>query len=287
MKSIINMASEAKNASEAVNTFSKVIHNFISDPLDEVVNEGYKSFLIKVIETNPTDPELLEFISGYKQLVKQERRKKNIAQKAMQFLEESAKPQDVSEGWFDFFFEKAKLVSDGEMILIWSKVLAEEANYPGKISPSLLHTLSVMTHNQAEFFCNISRFALRAFGKEDVNLLIFVSSNREAYLDSDITPRKLKEIERLGLIDCDFKDEFVLHNKIRFTAGNNLLTVFGDPNNENKIKSGNVEFTSDGKALYDIIDISFKRYRKDILDFTINKLIKRNCKVLLNDREIV
>lgn len=285
--SIEDMAGAAKNISETAKNFSDIIKSFISpSPIDEAIYEGYKDFIKKIIDSNPPTPELLDFLNGFKQIVKQERRKKDVAEKARQFLEDCAKPQNISEDWFDFFFEKAKLVSNEEMKLIWSKVLAEEANYPGKIKPSLLHALSIMTYEQAQFFCNISRFALRAYKKDDVDLLIFVSTNRKAYLDSNITPKKLKEIERLGLVDCDFDNEYIFKNKIKFIAGNNLLTVYGDPNNDNKIKAGNIDFTNDGKALYDIIDNSNKRYRSDILDFTISKFKSRNCKVLLNNKEI-
>lgn len=72
-----------------------------------------------------------------------------------------------------------------------------------------------------------------------------------------------------------------------FKIGNNIITVYGDPDNDNKIKAGNVNFTSDGKLLYSIIDNKFKKYRSDILNFTIEKLKRRNCSIAINDRKII
>lgn len=285
--SIEDMAGAAKNISETAKNFSDIIKSFISpSPIDEAIYEGYKDFIKKIIASNPPTPELLDFLNGFKQIVKQERRKKDVAEKARQFLEDCAKPQNISEDWFDFFFEKAKLVSNEEMKLIWSKVLAEEANYPGKIKPSLLHALSIMTYEQAQFFCNISRFALRAYKKQNVHLLVFISKNRDSYEKFGITPRRLRELDRLGLIDCDFEKEKVFKNKVNLVYGRHLLTVYGDENYEKKIKAGNLSFTDDGQALYDIIDNYYKEYQVNVLNFIIDRFKARNCKVILDDREI-
>ncbi len=275
------------NTGEATKNFMQVIAKIIGpDSIDQAVAEGHKRLIEEIVNNNPPSFELADFLCGYKKMIKQERRKKDIAEKALNFLDNSAKPQNISEDWLEFFFDKARLITNDDMKLIWAKLLAEEANTPGKVSCSLLHSLSVMKYEQAEFFCNISGFAFRTYKKDNVSLLMFVSSNREVYKDFDITPRKLKEIERLGLIDCDFEKEYIFQDKISFVSGNHLLTVYGDTNNENKIKAGNVDFTEDGKVLYDIIDSAYKEYRKDIFDFTIYKLKLRNCQVYVNNKKV-
>ena len=172
------------------------------------------------------------------------------------------------------------------MQLIWAKLLAEEANNPGSINPSLLHTMSIIRYEQAQFFCNISRFALREFKKNDAHLLLFVSTNRKAYANSKITPSKLKDLERLGLIECEFEKEHIFEKKKILATGNKVLTIYGDPKYDNKIKAGNVNFTYDGQRLYSIIDHNYKKYRSDILEFIIAKLKIRNCTVIVNESKI-
>lgn len=277
----------AKSLSETVNNFSEVMGRFLQpDPIDLAVEEGHKELIKKVVDSNPANLELINFLCGYKKLIKQQKRCKNIAEKAKNYLEDYAIPENIKEDWLEFFFDKAKLVSDENMQIIWAKLLADEANKPGSINPSLLHTISIIRYEQAELFCNVSRFALKDYKKDDVHLLMFISNNRTAYENSSITPSNLKELERLGLIECNFDNEYIFENKKHFISGNHLITVYGDPENENKIKAGNVTFTYDGKKLYDIIDPDYKKYRSDILNFTVKKFIKRNCMVKINDKII-
>ena len=202
-------------------------------------------------------------------------------------------PEDINEDhntydfdWFVRFYDYASNISNEEMQEIWASILAREVNYPGTTSISLLHALSMMNQDQAMFFCNISRFVLKDIKYNTPHLLLFVSSNREAYKSSNITPDRLKELERLGLIDCDFISEYIFLNKKVLRIGNKNITIYGDPDNEHKIKAGNVKFTRDGQTLYAAIDDSFKSYRNDILDFTISKFKARNCRVIINDREV-
>lgn len=213
-----------------------------------------------------------------------------LADKKLQ--EESSFEENTSEKAYDFdwfvrFYDYSSNVSDEQMQKLWSSILAGEVKNPGTTSISLMHALSMMRQDQAMFFCNISRFVLKDIKTYEPHLLLFVSSNREAYKSSGITPAALKELEHLGLVECDFATEYIFIKKKMFRSGNKIITVYGDPNNDNKIKAGNVNFTKDGKLLYAIIDDSFKRYRNDILNFTIKKFTYRNCQVKVNDTELL
>ena len=281
-----NIPIDLCKTSDSIGNFIMTMKSYFDDGVDEAIAYGHKLYVEKVVNGEKVDPNIRFFLSGYKKLIKQEKRKRDIVDKARDFLEDNAKPQEITEDWMDFFFEKAKLVSSNEMQLIWAQLLAEEANNPGSISFSLLHSLSIMTFEQAQFFCNISRFALREYKKDSVNLLVFYSSNYKAYNNSKIDDKKLKELERLGLIICDFNNEFIFHNKKIFSIGNRLLTIYGDPNNENKIKAGNAEFTVDGQLLYKIIDQSFKGYNDSIIDFIIKKFKRRGCRVLVDNSDV-
>ena len=281
-----NIPKDLKQTTDSIGSFIMTMKNYFDDGIDEAIAFGHRLYIEKVVNGEKVDPNIRFFLSGYKKLKKKEKRKRDIADKARDFLEDNAKPEDITEDWMDFFFEKAKLVTSNEMQLIWSQLLAEEANNPGSISLSLLHSLSIMTYEQAEFFCNMSRFALREFKKESVNLLIFYSKNRKAYKSSHIDDKKLKTLERLGLIVCDFKDEFIFEKKKIFTAGNKMLTILGDTHNKKKIKAGNAEFTADGQLLYRIIDNSYKGYDSRIVDFIISEFKERGCHVLVDNLEV-
>lgn len=193
---------------------------------------------------------------------------------------------DYDFDWFIRFFDYASNISNDEMQILWAHVLAREVDSPNTTSLTLLHTLSMMRREQALAFRNIARFALMDITGDFSHLLLFVSSNREAYEKENITPTILKDIERLGLIECNFTEEYVFRRKKVFRTGNKAVTVYGDSHNQHKIKAGNVKFTKDGQLLYSVLDSDSRRYRSDILDFTITRFKNRNCQVVINEREI-
>lgn len=211
-----------------------------------------------------------------------------IAQKADTMCdEENSTEQEFRDfDWFIRFYEYASNISNEEMQILWAKVLAGEVQRPNTTSVTLLHTLSMMQQQQAFAFRNISRFALMDIKGDFAHLLLFISTNRESYEREAITPTILKELERLDLLECTFSDEYIFMKKKIFKTGNKVITVYGDPENQGKIKAGNVQFTKDGQLLYSVLDEDSKRYRGDILDFTITKFQRRNCRVVINDREI-
>ena len=190
--------------------------------------------------------------------------------------------------WFIKFYDYAGGISNEDMQSIWAHILTSEIDSPGRISNSLLHSLSMMRREEAEFFCNISRFALLDYKKElCAHPLIFLSTNYEAYSDSKITSDKLKELERLGLIECNFINEYIFERVKKFKTGNKIIAVYGDPDNNEKIKAGNIRFTDDGQMLYSFLDNEQKKYRRDILDFTIERFRRRNCRIMINDNKLV
>ncbi len=91
----------------------------------------------------------------------------------------------------------------------------------------------------------------------------------------------------LGLIQCDFKDEFVFYKKKVLRFGNKVLEIHGDPDNQDKIKAGNVKFTDNGLALFSIVGEPYKEYRVDILNFVITKFQRRNCKIIMNNKLVL
>lgn len=261
---------------------------------DNIINwfnqpkEDARQYLIESIKNDDglSPQQVSSLIFNSRKLVKEYANCKTIFEDAKKKFEKNADTKRVDVDWTAMFFDKARLVNKEDMQIIWSNILAQEVNTPGCINPSLLHTLSIMTHKQAKFFCNISRFCFKSYKSDTINPLIFYSTNVIAYKDSNIDDKKLRELHRLGLIEYSPQSEFIFDNKAIFTTGTKVITVYGDPNNQNKIKAGNVIFTSDGQTLYSIIDNDYKKYRHDIMDFTIEKFLKRGCSVNINGNDV-
>lgn len=194
--------------------------------------------------------------------------------------------EDYNIDWFLRFYDYASNISDTDAQTIWASILAKEVLEPGTISYSLLHSMFMISPTDARFFCNISRFALQDYDFKSAHLLLFVSSSRRSYELSGITPDRLKRLERLGLIECDFENEYVFTKKKVFRSGNHIITVFGDPSYHDRIKAGNVVFTDEGQLLYSLVDDDYKRFRNDILSFSIERFKMRNCKVVVDEKAV-
>lgn len=253
--------------------------------LDKTIENLYSKILTEAVENCDDKVTALKIVAGFKKIIQENERCNDIANSALQFISETAKPENVEKDWLNAFFDKARLIESDDLKLLWSKVLAEEFNEPGSVSLSLLHTLSMLRKNQAQSFCNLVRFCFREYKKDVYHPLIFVTKNPGAYKDSNIDFKTLKELEQLGLIYCSFTDEFTFSRKKVFAVGNHIVEVYGDENNDNRILAGNVIFTEDGKKLFEMVNNELKKYRRDIFEFTFEQFEKRNCKILVNGSE--
>jgi len=75
-----------------------------------------------------------------------------ITQKALPSVSEQATPQNIEDDWITNFFDKCRLISDSEMQNLWAKVLAGEANAPGKYSKRTVNLLAGLDKADAETF---------------------------------------------------------------------------------------------------------------------------------------
>lgn len=273
--------------SKSKNLFVQIVKKQLGpSELDKVIVDAHQKFLFDVIEKrkDKDDMQTFMFLCNYKRIVKEYQRCKKVCDLAAEFLSEDARPEDVDEDWINVFFDKVKLISSEQLQFLWCKILAEEMNKPGCISFSLLHAISMMGSTEAYSFCNLARFSFREYKGDSYHPLVFISSDPEAYKDSGITYSVLRTLERLGLIYCNFPNEYIFDKRKRLISGNHVVDVLGDPNNGKRILAGNVIFTEDGKQLHAIVGDEFKRYRQDILDFTLQRLIQRHCTVYLNGK---
>lgn len=262
--------------------------------LNAAILEGHKQVIEKIINDESIDSlTKIAFLSNYKKIVKEYKNCHSVAEKALSNIKSDSEPNNVDEDWYSFFFDKVRLVSDEVLQNIWSQILSGEINNPGSYSRSLLHTLSIMSTSQALLFSKLAQFCLKEYQKAPdgtpstlVHPLLFISTNRDAYKRYGFSVTKLLELERIGLINCDFRDEFVFMKKKVFQTGNFIVEVYGDPNNNHVIKAGNITLTADGQSLYNIIGNEYKQYSSEHLEHIITKLQNRNCEILINGKRI-
>jgi hypothetical protein len=122
-----------------------------------------------------------------------------ITQKALPGVTEQATPQHIEDDWIANFFDKCRLISDEEMQSLWARVLAGEANAPGKYSKRTVNLLADLDKVDAETFAKVCSFGVM-LGK--LAPLIYDVKHR-IYTDYGVTFVSLSHLESIGLIHFD------------------------------------------------------------------------------------
>lgn len=124
-----------------------------------------------------------------------------ITKKALPYINEDAQPQKIKDEWISIFFSKCKFTSDEEMQLLWSKILAGEANIPGSFSKRTINLLGSFDKNDALIFHNLCAFCWKI---EDIQPFIY-DPNAEIYTKYDVNFNTLMHLDKIGLVN--YSDE--------------------------------------------------------------------------------
>ena len=129
-----------------------------------------------------------------------------IEEKARKQLTNNAKPQDMEDDWIINFFEKCRLISDEKMQDLWARVLAGEANTPGKFSKRTVNCVASMGKSDAEAFSKLCGFGW--YIDDGVTPLgvypLIYNPNDDYYKHHQLTFDFLIHLSDAGLIRVDF-----------------------------------------------------------------------------------
>lgn len=122
----------------------------------------------------------------------------SITAKALPYLKEESKPQDIENDWITNFFDKCRLISDEQMQTLWAKVLAGEANSPGSYSKRTVNFLSSLDKKDAILFATLCGFGW-FLGDGDMVPLVY-NYQESIYKDHGITFDVLEHLDDIGLV---------------------------------------------------------------------------------------
>lgn len=190
-----------------------------------------------------------------------------ITSDSLEFLEDEAQPESISEDWLRYFYNKAKYISAEEVSILWSKILAGEANSPGSFSKRTLNILFELSTQEAQLFTKLAKYTVNMKG-ETVQPLIF---NFEDEFYKEINFGDLMILENAGLIDFNsitgFKRHALPDNLVCF-YGNNKINLDKKEGCQNEIDVGKCVYTEAGEQLYRTITIEPK---ESFLDYIVTK----------------
>lgn len=136
-------------------------------------------------------------------LIAEEAKKQNNIEKitamALPEIKAGAKPQEMEDDWITNFFDKCRLITNEEMQILWSRVLAGEANAPGKFSKRTVNFLGSLDKSDALLFQALCCFSWYIGGVYP----IIYDTKAGIYKEKGIDFATIKHLDEIGLLSFD------------------------------------------------------------------------------------
>ena len=190
----------------------------------------------------------------------------DITLRALPQLEENAKPDSIEDDWVVNFFDKSRIVSDNEMQVLWSRVLAGEANSPGTYSKRTVNFLSDLDKSEADLFTKLCGFVLHV----GVPVPLVFDVQAKIYKRHGINFMVLQHLDTIGLIQFNNLEGFVQEDvpkKFSLAYGGRPFAFEMPKDTNNTLDIGKTLLTRIGMELFPICEAKpvdgFWEYVKD------------------------
>ncbi|PHS12728.1 MAG: hypothetical protein COA78_08050 [Blastopirellula sp.] len=262
--SLVSLGNLTKPANTLIEKSSAAVGGlFLPYQIKRVAKAEAEAALIKAkSEIQITDLHRRAMHRFVEEEAKKQENMEQITGQALPLLEESSTPEDVEDDWLTNFFDKCRIISDEDMQLLWSKVLASEANSPGAFSKRTVNSLSSLDKNDALSFTQLCNFGWQI--DDSLSPLVY-DKDDDIYERCSISYGKLSHLESIGLIrQIDFIGSFTLN------CDSSVISASYDDHSiqlhleDGKINIGKVMLSQTGKELAMVCDVEsvegFKEY---------------------------
>lgn len=251
--SIINLGDISKPATALIEKVSGAVGGFYEPwQIRRIARAEADADLIKTlseIETTELKQRALQRFM-YEETKKQSNIE-SITSQSLSQLNEGAKPDEIEEDWITNFLDKCRLVSDEEMQSIWARILAGEANEPGKFSKRTVNFMQSLDKQDALLFTKLCAFN---WILADIESFIF-DFNAEIYTKNGINFNILTHFEAIGLISFDNTYGYQIQEYSQTTVAvykNATYTLKFPKEKDNNLDTGLVLLTNIGRELANI-----------------------------------
>ena len=155
--------------------------------------QGKQSFIDDVKKSNLNPIQKAAFISNAGKIIKEYANQNNIVKEALPLLIRDANPDRIDEDWITSFMDKARLISNNELQIIWANILAGESNQPGSYSMRTLEVLKNLNKEEAMLFQRLAKVVINYSG----TMFIF---NEDSFPDNGLKFADILRLEECGLI---------------------------------------------------------------------------------------
>lgn len=239
--------------------------NTLIEKISEAIGDVFKPWQIRRVAKAEAEAEQIKALSkietsqleqrALQRFVYEEAKKQsnieNITGQSLPQLNEGAKPEDIEDDWITNFFDKCRLVSDEEMQSVWARILAGEANSPGRFSKRTVNFMESLDKQDALLFTKLCAFNWML---GDIQPLIYDTS-AEIYTKNGINFSILKHLDAIGLISFESLSGYKRHgfSQTTVTVYKNAPVILKFPKeNDNEINIGKVLLTTIGRELANI-----------------------------------
>lgn len=196
----------------------------------------------------------------------------NITYKSIEKISVDANTQAVENDWITYFFDRCRLTSDEDMQIVWSNILAGEANSPGSFSRRTIDAVSNMDKYDAGLFTSLCRLVWMTPGS---NPLVF-DAHHKIYNDVNLNFGTLSHLENIGLIKYSaglfglgYQNKYDSNTVEIIYCGEVFLVTLPETEGDFHLKVGQVIFTKVGQELFRVCGSvfyeEFLNYVTDIL----------------------
>jgi hypothetical protein len=236
--------------------------NTLIEKISDAIGGIFKPYQIKRIARAEADAEKIRAVAQieitdlqrravarfFVEEAKKQDNMESITRKALPEVTEQAKPEQVEDDWITHFFDKCRLISDNEMQILWAKVLAGQANSPGKYSKRTVEILSHLEKVDAMLFSKLC-----SFGFNIINFTpLIYDTDHNIYTDHGVHFMAISHLESLGLLHFDhlagYERRELGEKGFVYYFGNKVWIEFQKAEN-NVLKLGHVLLTQAGQQL--------------------------------------
>lgn len=195
----------------------------------------------------------------------------SITAKALPQLEAEADPKQVEDDWITNFFDRCRLISDEQMQSLWAKVLAGEANTPGKYSKRTVNLLGSLDKGDASLFTKLCGFA---WFIGDIVPLVY-DTEADIYNQHGINFNVMKHLDDIGLVSFGsiggYRRTHLPKQVQIFYYGKPIIIEFAK-DADNDLDTGKVLLSKAGQELAQICG---SKPVPDFLDYVIGEWSKK------------
>jgi hypothetical protein len=217
--------------------------------------------ILAVAQVKISELEYRSMVRLFKEEAKRQENIESITRKALPNVDaENVQPDKLDNDWIANFFDKGRLISDADMQTLWAKVLAGEANSPGRFSKRTINLLASMDRQDAEMFFTLGSFVVNIDGL--VNPVVFNITNdgelaESFYRDKNISFVLLTHLDDIGLINFSSHSGYtnaIIEKRQGVITYHDEGAILVNRPRDYKLDLGKVLFTRNGRDLFAVID---------------------------------